>query len=89
MAIKILVIHPDEDFRDFIKCYLMQKGHLVKTSAESVDGFSVAIHMKPHLIIISKEFKGLDAKGFLTKKCVNKVTENIPVFVLGEFSPAQ
>ncbi|MBN1524418.1 MAG: hypothetical protein JW904_08050 [Spirochaetales bacterium] len=89
MVLKLLVIHPEQEFRDFIQAYLTYKGHLAKTAADCIDGFSAAIHMKPHLIIINKDFKGLDAKGFLIKKIVNKVTENLPVFVLGDFSPIE
>ncbi|RPJ09270.1 MAG: hypothetical protein EHM28_02060, partial [Spirochaetaceae bacterium] len=82
---KILIIHPELEFRDFMQRYMKLSGFEIKTAADCVEGFTVAIHMKPQLIIINKDFKGFDAKGFLAKKCVNQATINVPVFVIGEF----
>jgi len=50
-------------------------------------GFSIAKDILPDLIITDKYFTNLDAMGFLIKRRTVSSIKNIPVFLIGEFSP--
>jgi CheY-like chemotaxis protein len=56
---------------------------------DCVEGFRLAINNIPDLIIVNKEFPNLDAMGFLIKKRTSNKIENIPVFLVGDFSPEE
>jgi DNA-binding response OmpR family regulator len=86
VVIKVLICHPDPALCEFLNNFLSLKGFDVKSTVDCVDGYAQCIHFKPHLVLANKDFKGIDAKGFLIKKNATKVTEKIPVFLIGNFS---
>ncbi|HEQ72232.1 MAG TPA: hypothetical protein ENN69_07070, partial [Spirochaetia bacterium] len=86
MIIKILVCHPDGVFVEFLRRYLDVYGFDIKVTTDCVEGITQLIHFKPHLVVVNKEFKGIDAKGFLTKKNATQVSAQIPVFLIGTFT---
>jgi DNA-binding response OmpR family regulator len=54
-----------------------------------VEGFRLAINNLPQLIIMNKEFPNLDGMGFLIKKRTSNKIENVPVFMMGDFTPEE
>ncbi len=83
--VKVLVIHPDTLFLDFIKRYLEIKDFLVQSVDNCVEGFTHCITHRPDLVILNKTFPAMGSKGFLIKKSNNTATADIPVFIIGEF----
>jgi DNA-binding response OmpR family regulator len=84
---KILIIHKDEMYAEFISHYLDASGFVVGWATNNVEGFTMAVKMKPDLIIMSKESEYLDLGGFLLKKKHNQGLSEAPIFLVGNFSP--
>jgi DNA-binding response OmpR family regulator len=89
MIIKVLICHPDPMFTDFLSRYLSLSGFETKAAHDCIEGFAQCVHFKPQLVIANKKFKGMEAKGLLLKKASSQATENIPVFLIGDFSSAE
>jgi chemotaxis response regulator CheB len=86
---KILIIHKDEMYAEFISHYLDASGFVVGWTTNNVEGFTMAVKMKPDLIIMSKESEYLDLGGFLLKKKHNQGLSEAPIFLVGNFFPSR
>ena len=82
---RILIVHTDEMFAEFLVDYLNASGFYVKYSTNNVEGYKIAVKMKPDLLILSKESEYLDLKGFLIRKRMNETIADTPIFLVGNF----
>ena len=86
---RILFIYPDRLFNDFIKNFLELKGFVVRCSTDNVEGIRYGINFAPGLIIMNKDFPNLDAEGFIIKKKTLHALAELPLFLIGDFSPEE
>ncbi|MBN1649298.1 MAG: hypothetical protein JW874_14770 [Spirochaetales bacterium] len=86
---RILVINSDTFFAEFITQYFNASGFRAVCTYNNVEGFAEAARNIPNLIIASKESPFLDIKGFLIKKRLAETLKDIPLFLVGDFSPAE
>lgn len=82
---KILFIYNDKIFLDFIDDFLKQKNFNVTSAANGLEGINIANKTFPDLIILDKQMKGIDLKGFLIKKSISPVLKDVPIFLIGDF----
>jgi DNA-binding response OmpR family regulator len=86
---KICFIYPNKYFLDFIKAYLYQYNYYVDISHDGISGYNQAVQGVPDLLIINKELPSIDLDGFFIKKKVTPAIKNIPLFLIGDFNPAE
>ena len=86
---KVLFIHHDSYFADFMRRFLESRGFQAFASASNLEGITEAMREMPDLIIVDKDSPHLDAEGFLIKKRLTEKIKDVPVYIMGDFSPAE
>lgn len=86
---RIVVIHEDKFFAEFITQYFNATGFTAMCCYNNVEGFTLASKESPDLIIANKESPYLDLKGFLIKKRLTEHITDVPLFLIGDFSPQE
>lgn len=86
---RILIIHEDSFFAEFIAQYFNAAGFKALCKFNNVEGYTEASKNIPDLIIANKESPFLDLKGFLIKKGLIEKLAVIPLFLIGDFLPAE
>jgi|GEM_PF-6884136 len=86
---RLVFIYNNLIFLDFIKSYLSFKDFDVICAHNGLEGIRLGIKENPDLMIVDKNVIGIDLEGFLIKKRINPVLQDIPVFLLGDFSPKE
>jgi len=85
----IHLMHPEPFFGTFLLQYLRLKGFDVSYSDSNVESFYAINKTKTDLIVMSKESPYLDALGYLIKKRNTDKLSDIPIFMIGDFSPRE
>ncbi len=83
---RLLFVHPDIQFRDFMYGFLSKRGFDVIRAKDGLEAFEKGVKEFPTLMIINKDLPGLELEGFLIKKKVTPAIKNIPIFLLGDFN---
>ncbi len=85
----IHLMHPDRFFGAFLSQYLNLQGFETLCTDSNIECFYSINKNKPNLIVLNKESPYLDIEGFLIKKRNTEKIEDIPIFVIGDFSPKE
>lgn len=85
----IHLMHPDPYLGEFLFRYLQLKGHEASWSESNVDAFYALNKTATDLLVMSKDSPYLDAPGFFIKKRSSERAAEVPVFMVGDFSPQE
>ncbi len=83
---RVLFVHPDKFFLDFVSGFLGKKGFEVIKASDGGEAFEKGVKGFPGLFVINKTLQGVDLGGLLIKKKVTPAIKGIPVFLIGDFS---
>jgi DNA-binding response OmpR family regulator len=79
MKTKILVVDDEPDVRDILQKKLQERGYLVSTAADGVEGMQVALRELPDLILLDVMKPNKDGFSMLKELKANEQTQGIIV----------
>jgi len=82
MAIKVLVIDDEEDFRVIIRDVLLSAGMEVQLAGDGQEGLQTLEAWRPDVILVDWMMPRMDGEGFCRALRGNEATRNIPVVML-------
>lgn len=79
MKTKILVVDDEPDVRDILRKKLQERGYLVSTAADGVEGMQIATQELPDLILLDVMMPNKDGFSMLKELKANEQTQKITV----------
>jgi DNA-binding response OmpR family regulator len=85
MPKKILVIENEQDMRELIRTTLEQNGYEVATASDGVNGYDMALFIKPDVIITDIRLPGADGIHVVRRVRDTPSLANTPILVTTPF----
>jgi len=82
---KILIIGDDEIVRELMGVSLLKRGYGVTVAEDGVEGYDIAVYLKPDLLVADISVPGADGIDLIRRARDTPFLEDIPILVTTAF----